>query len=191
MDRVTGVTVCATSSPPRSDISLFLHIELQVVFIRMWSERESREVWCKTIQVKLGTGLFLSPVGGGVPGASEWPACDQGGEREAEAQEWRVGTGAGPNQPGADGGSGAAESAAGAVHAASRGQGDVRCSSFVHHDSCTDEQLLSNFNSCCLTSCGYKHMFLLQTTVINAFYPIFMSRCWPCSKLHLFVLLAH
>ncbi len=73
----------------------------------------------------LTTGL--SPVGASVPGTSQWTAWDQGGEREAEADEWRVSTGAGAHQPRADLGSGAAECAAGAVHTASWGEGDVSC----------------------------------------------------------------
>lgn len=67
----------------------------------------------------------LSPVGASVPRASQWTTCDQGGEREAEADQWRVSTGAGAHQPRADLGSGPAECAAGSSYTASWGEGNV------------------------------------------------------------------
>lgn len=70
----------------------------------------------------------LSPAGAAVWGASQWTTRDQGGEREAEADEWRVSARAGAHKPGAGLGTGAAECAAGSVHTASRGEGDVSCS---------------------------------------------------------------
>lgn len=70
----------------------------------------------------------MFPAGGAVPGASQRTERDQGGEREAEADERRAGARAGPHEPGAAVGSGAAERAAGAVHTAPRGEGDVSCS---------------------------------------------------------------
>lgn len=70
----------------------------------------------------------LSPAGAAVRGASQRTTRDQGGEREAEADEWRVSARAGAHKPGAGLGTGAAECAAGSVHAASWGEGDVSCS---------------------------------------------------------------
>lgn len=95
--------------------------------------------WEEVIRAVITVQVFSneSLVGAAVPGASQWATRHQGRKCETEADQRRVSAGTGPYKPRADVGPATAVPAAGAVHTASWGEGNVshigcRC----HWDHC-------------------------------------------------------